>query len=705
MLVEAALLGGALGAYWRQRRYAKRPLAQVLAAPKAVTPAPFSGKRLLRDLQSSLFGDERQAQQLSLDPTFSADIEKQKREANRNMLWSAAATGMAVLASSYPVFWWFGAAAVLYLARDVFHMIWRDFKRRHFFSVYLIGALTVLGMLVTNNLLLAALSALIGGFLMRIVKRTEDRAQTQLTQVFSWHPGSVWVEKDGVEIQIPFASLGKGDLVIVSAGEVVPVDGLIVSGQASIDQQALTGESRPVERSEGERVFASTVMLAGRLKIRVDTAVEDTLAANIAQVLANTQSYKDSVMARGQQIADRLLPVEAGLGAATWLWAGTVPALAVMWSYLGANMVVLGPLTVLNYLHILSRQGILVKDGRVFESLRQVDTVVFDKTGTLTLAQPELARIHAFGEHGEEAILRFAAAAEHRQTHPVAKAILDRAAQEALVLPRVQEASYQVGFGIEVRAEGRLVQVGSARYMEQLGLALPAAAAPVREQAEAVGYSLVYVAIDRRVAGLLELRPSPRPEAAGLVRHLRQRGLKLCIISGDHEQPTRHLAESLGIEQYFAEVLPEDKAGLISQLGNEGRFVCFVGDGINDAIALKTAQVSISLKGASSAATDTAQIVFMDGNLERLPALLELSDEFEGTMRGNLLGSVVPGVINIASVFFLHTGIATGMAIYYAGSLMGLGTSLSPLIQHQNRSRVHVGTVDSAASKELTGPY
>lgn len=686
MLVEATLLGGALGAYLRRRKHKKRPLAQVLAAPEPTTTDSFSGKRLLQDLRASLFGDERQRQQLSLDPTIRADIEKQKREANRNMLLSAAATAMAVLASSHPVLWWFGAAAVLYLARDVFRMIWRDFKRRHFFSVYLIGALTVLGMLATDNLLLAALSALLGGFLMRIVKRTEDRAQAQLTQVFSWHPAWVWVEKEEVEIQVPYASLEKGDLVIVNAGEVIPVDGLVASGQASIDQHVLTGESQPVERGEGDRVFASTVMLTGRLKIQVDTAAEDTLAANIAHVLVNTQSYKDSVMARGQQIADRLLPVEAGLGAATWLFAGTVPALAVMWSYLGANMVVLGPLTVLNYLHILSRRGILVKDGRVFESLRRVDTVVFDKTGTLTLEQPELARIHTLGEHDEEAILRFAAAAEQRQTHPVARAILDKAAALALAVPAVQEASYQVGFGIEVKADDHLVQVGSARFMAHLGLPIPASAAPLRAQAEAEGCSPVYVAIDRQVAGMLEMRPSLRPEAAGIVRFLQKRGLKLCIISGDHERPTRHLAAALGIDRYFAEVLPENKAALITELSNEGRFVCFVGDGINDAIALKTAQVSISIKGASGAATDTAQIVFMDGSLERLPALFELSDEFEGTMRTNLLSSVVPGAMNIASVFFLHTGIATGMAIYYAGSAVGLGTSLSPLVRHQNGS-------------------
>jgi Cu2+-exporting ATPase len=231
--------------------------------------------------------------------------------------------------------------------------------------------------------------------------------------------------------------------------------------------------------------------------------------------------------------------------------------------------------------------------------------------------------------------------------------------------------------------EERLVQVGSERFMQQQQLAIPASVAPLQAQAAAQGYSLIYVAIDQRVAGVLEIRPSIRPEAAEIVRTLKQRGLKLYIISGDHQQPTQHLAQALGIDHYFAEVLPENKAALVQQLRDDGRFVCFIGDGINDAIALKAAQVSVSLKGASSVATDTAQIVFMDGTLERLPTLLSLSTEFEQTMQTNLVSSFAPGILNIAGIVFLHTGIATGMALYYLGAVAGLGVSLRPLIRHQ----------------------
>jgi len=577
-----------------------------------------------------------------------------------------------------------GIAAVLYLIRDVFAFVWRDFKKGHYFSVYLLGVVMTVGMIASGHLVLAAFSGVVGGFLMKIVKKAEDSSQQHLLNVFSGHPSQVWIEQDGIEIQIDFDTLKKGDVVIVNAGEVIPVDGTIQTGQATIDQHLLTGESQPVERAIDDKVYASTMLLSGRIAILVETAGEETIAAGIGHLLNNTQHYKDNVMARGQKVADSFLPWELGIGGLTFVALGPSAGLAALWSGLGANMTVLGPLCVLNYLQILSRQGILIKDGRVFESMRQIDTVVFDKTGTLTLEQPSVGKIHAFMGFDENEVMRFAAAAEYRQNHPVAKAIVSRADELELILPEMDDASYELGFGIQVTIEGRLVQVGSVRFMQQKGVELPDDILPLQQRAEEQGYSLIYLAIDQQLAGMLEMHPTIRPEAQEVIEYLKQRGLTLYIISGDHEQPTRHMASTLGIDHYFAEVLPENKADLVQQLRDEGKFVCFVGDGINDAIALKSAQVSISLKGASSAATDTAQIIFMEQSLRRLPTIFDLSDEFEQTMNNNLVGSVMPGVINIAGIFFLHTGIATGMAIFYLGSLLGLGNTLMPLAKHQD---------------------
>jgi Cu2+-exporting ATPase len=415
----------------------------------------------------------------------------------------------------------------------------------------------------------------------------------------------------------------------------------------------------------------------------VTTAGNATLAAQIGEVLNQTQSYKDTLITRGRQVADRFVPVVFGLTAVTFPLLGAKSALAVTWSALGETMAGSGPLSLLSYLQILSQHSILVKDGRVFESLRQVDTIVFDKTGTLTLEQPTVGQIHALSGFTAETVLRYAAAAEYRQPHPVARAILAKAQDAGLELPEIDEASYDVGYGITVEVDGFSVRVGSARFLQREGIEFPAAVEAIQQEAEAESHSLIYVGLGSQLAGILEMQPTLRPEVPQVVQFLQQRGIQLYIISGDHEAPTRKMAERLGIEHYFAETLPENKAARVQELRDAGRFVCFIGDGINDAIALKAAQVSISLKGASTAATDTAQIIFMDSTLKRLPHLFQLADEFEGTMRRNLALSIVPGSITIGGVYLLHFGVAASMGIFYVGAVAALGNTLWPLVKHQ----------------------
>ncbi|MEK7991674.1 MAG: heavy metal translocating P-type ATPase, partial [Thiotrichaceae bacterium] len=561
--------------------------------------------------------------------------------------------------------------------------MFRDFKRGHFISTYLVSTILMIGMIATGQLILAAMAGLLGGFLVKLMRRTEQNSQQQLINVFAGHPNQVWLERDGVEIQIGFDGLQIGDVVIVHAGEVIPVDGKIKVGSASIDQHVLTGESEPVDKGIGEDVFASTLVLAGKINIQVETAGEETVAANIGRVLNNTSDYKDTLMLRGRKIADSLLPIELGLGAVTLVALGPIPAMGVLWSGLGYRMIMNGPISVLNYLQILARKGILIKDGRVLESLSKVDTVVFDKTGTLTQEQPTITAVHLFADYDESQILYYAASAEHRQTHPVAKAIIEKAQTQNITLSAPENTSYEVGYGIKVEVEQKTICVGSARFMQREQLNMPEQLDDLQQQAETFGYSLIYVGVDNEVAGVLEMQPTIRPEAHSLIDTLHQRGISTYIISGDHEQPTRNTAEQLGIDHYFAETLPENKADLIKQLRDEGRFVCFIGDGINDAIALKSAQISISLKGASSAATDTAQVIFMDGSLVPFERLFSLSDEFEGTMRNNFLISLVPGVINIGGIYLLHFGIAASMGLFYAGTTAGLVNSVVPLVKHQ----------------------
>ena len=690
MLIELTLLGGVT--YWLKKKRAQKksiqPVTdlQVLEESNPSVSNSFQVTTLLKDIKNSVMTDEREQLQQTIDPSLSAAIETAQKQTWKNTKLSAGSVGLALLSKSFPIFAIPSALLILYLFRGMFHLILKDFKRKQYLSSSLMTGIILFGIIATGQLVLASLLGIIGGFFARIIHRIEASSQQQLVTIFNDHPAQVWVLKEGVEIQMDYEAIKIGDIVSVKAGEVIPVDGVIAFGSADIDQHVLTGESQAVEKTIGDTVFASTLLLSGRIGICVETSGQDSVVAQIGKVLNETKSYKDTQMLRGRAIANRFMLITLGLSAVTVPLLGATSAVAILSAGLGSSLSFLGPLTVLSYLQILSRNGILVKDGRVFEFLREVDTVVFDKTGTLTLEQPTVGKIHALGDYSETTVLRYAAAAEYRQPHPIAKAILARAKATQLELPELDNASYEMGFGIKVMIDDLLIRVGSARFLQREGIILPGTQA-IEEQAETEGYSLIYVGINQQLAGILEIQPTLRPEAQQIIAYLKQRDIKLYIISGDHEKPTRKMAQQLGIDNYFSETLPANKAQLVEKLRNEGRFVCFIGDGINDAIALKAAQVSISIKGASSAATDTAQIIFMDGTLNHLEQLFNLADDFEETMKSNYVVSIVPGIITISGVYLLNFGFATGLGLFYLGMMAGLGNVFLPLAKHQDITR------------------
>ncbi|MDM8568134.1 HAD-IC family P-type ATPase, partial [Thiotrichales bacterium HSG1] len=368
---------------------------------------------------------------------------------------------------------------------------------------------------------------------------------------------------------------------------------------------------------------------------------------------------------------------------------GVMSALATLNAGFGYQMRITAPLSMLNFLTIASKSGVLIKDGRSLELLSQVDTVVFDKTGTLTEEQPHVGKVHCCIDIEENELLTYAAAAEYKQTHPIALAILSETKQRKLNITSVTQAKYEVGYGIKVLVKAKIIRVGSIRFMKMEGIPIPLEMKALQEETHEQGHSLVFVALNDQLAGAIELYPTIRPEAKQIIAQLKQRGLSMYIISGDHEQPTQKLAQKLGIDNYFAETLPEDKANLIEQLQQEGKVVCFVGDGINDSIALKKSQVSISLRGASTVATDTAAIILMDSHLNQLDHLFDIAQEFKINMRNNLNLSIIPGFICLGGVFFLNFGIVTTILLYDAGLLVGVwnAMSLTPAVRYSDVPR------------------
>lgn len=520
----------------------------------------------------------------------------------------------------------------------------------------------------------------------KLLMITQDRSHKGLISVFSKQPRVVWVRRNNVEIEIPFEEVSRGDLVVVDAGGYIPVDGVVVEGVASIDQHTLTGEAQPAEKGPGDSVFASTLILAGRVVVRVDKAGSETVAAKIGEILNRTASYQLALQSRGNRLAhDWAVPTLALAAAALPL--GGEQALAMLNSAFGVSVRVSAPITMLNLFNIASANAVLMKDGRSLELLADVDTVLFDKTGTLTMSQPQVAAVHHIGTFDGHTVLTLAAAAEYRQTHPIAQAILAEAKARGISLPNIDNARFDIGYGIKVTVDGHNIQVGSDRYMTMEGIAIAAELATTRAAAQAKGHSMVMVAVDGALAGAIELKPTVRPEVEAVIAFLRKRGMKLFIISGDQEEPTRRLAEQLMMDGHFANVLPEGKAGIVEQLQKAGHAVCFVGDGINDAIALKKANVSVSLRGATTVAMDSAQVVLMQESLERLPLLFELADDMARSLRWGNTAGVVPGYINVAGVFFLGTGYLFALSLNVVSMAAAVGVALYPVYKRRNLSR------------------
>ena len=521
-----------------------------------------------------------------------------------------------------------------------------------------------------------------------------SRSQKGLIAVFSQQPSVVTVLEAGQESERPLKEIATGAIVVVRAGSFMPVDGQVVEGLALVDQHMLTGESKPAEKVPGDPVYASTMVLAGKLHVSVSCAGDETVAAKIGEVLNQTTSYQLALQSKGSKIAhDFALPTLALAGVAL-VSLGAESGLAILNSSFGTSIRMSGPVTMLNLLNIASNNGILLKDGRSLDLLSTVDTVIFDKTGTLTQERPNVAQVIACPGHDPQRLLALAAAAERGQSHPIAQAILAEAEDRNIVIPELEDASYDLGYGLKVRIDSQSLQIGSDRYMTMEGMVLPADLLQAQASCHQRGHSLVLVAIDGQVAGAIELQPTIRPEVTDVLQVLRDRGLETVVISGDQEEPTRNLAEQLGINRYFANILPEGKAGLVQQLQDEGHIVCFVGDGINDSIALKKSNVSVSLRGATTAATDAAQIVLMQGSLSQLPFLFELGDDMERSMRLGMIAGIVPGMISVGGVFLLGWGYLNAVLL----SMLGLSGSLSAAIYPLYKYR-HLGNASPPVGK------
>jgi Cu2+-exporting ATPase len=567
-------------------------------------------------------------------------------------------------------------------------------------GVDVLDSLVVLGCLGTLQIFPGAVMAWCLSLGRLLVKKTEDNSKKMLLNAFGKQPRFVWLVKDGVEIEVPLEKVAQGDVVAVHTGDAVPVDGHIIDGMAMIDQHALTGESTPAEKGVGDRVYASTILVAGKIFVSVEQAGTETATAKISQILNDTAGYKLTSQNKGEKLADQAVLPTLAISGLAFSTLGPFAGVAVLNSDLGTGIRMAAPLAMLSSLALCAQKGILVKDGRALELMNEIDTVLFDKTGTLTRERPEVGDIVTAHGHKPEEVLLFAAAAERKFHHPIALAILHKAEELGLELPPTDETEYKVGYGISVGVNGHLIRVGSRRFMEMEGIQIPDAIEKKLDEVHEDGDTMVMVAIDDHLGGALELRAALRPEVRDIIAGLRQRGIKhLAIISGDHEAPTKKLAEELGMDRYFAQVLPADKADYVERLQAEGRKVCFVGDGINDSIALKKANVSISLRGATTIATDTANIVFLEQGLGKLCELRDIARNLDHNIRRSWGMILVPNAACVLGVFTMGLGVGFSVLTNNVAAIGALINGVLPMreVARLEAERHHMLEMELAA--------
>lgn len=514
-----------------------------------------------------------------------------------------------------------------------------------------------------------------------VLSNAKEKSKRKLITIFNQQPDKVWVLKEGAEVQLPIDEVEENDILIVNAGDIIPVDGMVIDGIAAVDQKVLTGESQPSDKNMGDHVYASTMVISGRIHIHMEKSGQETIVAKIGEVINNSIESKGSQELKGEKWADSFTIPMLGLALVSWPFLGPTAVVGVLYSHIANTIRVIAPLGTLNYLNVAANNGILIKDGHVLEKLADIDAIIFDKTGTLTQDIPEVGEIVLCDtQYSKDEILFYAAAAEQKSVHPIAKAILQKAQDQKMELPNIDDSSYDIGYGISVEIDGKIIQLGSIRFMQMKEITIPLKIQLEMDNALAIGHSVIMVAIDAKLRGILEIHTIVRPEAEKTILSLRQSGIKcMAIVSGDHELPTQALASSLEMDNYFHDTLPEEKALIVEKLQNMGKKVAVVGDGVNDTIAMEKADVSISLSGASTIATDVAQVVLMDGTLTHIPELFELSRKLDKNLSRSLMLNLIPNAIALNGVLFFHFGMLTAILVSQSALAFGTLNALLPV--------------------------
>lgn len=496
---------------------------------------------------------------------------------------------------------------------------------------------------------------------------THKKSVGDLARSMSLNVSRVWLLEDGRERLADVREVKAGDTIVVHMGNVIPFDGTVSGGEGMVNQASLTGESMRVSRKAGGYVYAGTVLEEGELSILVKETSGTTRYEKIVTMIEETEKLKSGVESRAEHLADKLVPYTLlGTGLVYLLTGNVTKALAVLMVDYSCALKLAMPVTVLSAIREAGRHGMTVKGGKFLEKVAEADTILFDKTGTLTKARPVVAAVVSINGESENEILRTAACLEEHFPHSMAKAVVDAARERGLEHEeRHSSVEYIVAHGISSQVDGKKVIIGSYHFVfEDEQARVPEQG---REALEAISgeYSCLYLAIEGELAGVICIEDPLREEAAGVVARLKKSGFsKVVMMTGDSERTAAVVAARVGVDEYYSEVLPEDKAAFVEKEKAAGRKVIMIGDGVNDSPAMSAADVGIAISDGAQIAREIADITIEADNLYELVSLRTISRNMEERIHRNyrrivginssliLLG--VAGVIPPAVSALLH---------------------------------------------------
>lgn len=504
-------------------------------------------------------------------------------------------------------------------------------------------------------------------------ERTTNRARKGLKQLVSLAPTQGRRVRDGKEETIPAKAILQGDILRILPGETVPVDGTIISGETSLDQAIMTGESLPVDKGVGESVFCGTLNRFGAIDIRATKVGEDSSLQKLIRMVRDAENRQAPMQRIADRCASWLVPVALLIAIAAYVGTGNlVTAVTILVVFCPCALVLATPTAIMAAIGQATKHGVIVKSGEALEAMGKVDTIAFDKTGTLTYGRLDVSDVLCFDASLDEAqLLSLAASAESRSEHPLGKAIVACARTRDIPVPAPSDFRMRAGMGVSAQVEGRCVLCGSEKFLAESGVTLDEAAQACLDRLRAQGKASVLVAGERRCLGVIALSDVLRPEAGKVTARLDDMHTRTVLLTGDNRKTAAYFAAQAGIREVRAELLPQEKVESIRALQREGRKVCMIGDGVNDAPALKTADVSVAMGGmGSDIAVEAADIALMRDDISRIPYLKRLSNATVNTIRCSIALSMAINFLAIALSLLEVLTPTTGALVHNAGSCL-----------------------------------